>query len=100
MTVTKKLDGDTLTITVEGWLDTLTSPQFHEEVQELCGAKNVVLDCAALEYISSAGLRETAALYRAVSANGGTFSVRRVVPQVMDVFRLTGFHQKFDVSED
>ena len=97
MTVTKALDADTLTITAEGWLDTLTAPQFHEAVQDLQGAKNVVLDLAGVEYISSAGLRETVALFHAVSAGGGAFCVCNVSPGVKDVFTLTGFDRKFDI---
>ena len=46
MTITKTLDGDTMTITVDGWLDTMTAPQFHSELQNLEGAKNVILDSA------------------------------------------------------
>ena len=94
------LDGDTLTVSVEGWLDTLTSPEFHDEVQELEGAKNVVLDLGGVEYISSAGLRETVSLFRTVSANGGSFSVRNVRAEVMDVFTLTGFDKKFEIRAD
>lgn len=100
MTITKKLDGDTLTIVVEGWLDTMTSPEFHNAVQDLEGAKNVVLDFGKVEYISSAGLRETVALFRTVSADGGAFSVRKVVPSVIDVFTLTGFDKKFEIRTD
>lgn len=100
MTITKKLDGDTLTISVAGWLDTLTAPQFHNEVQDLEGAENVVLDYSGLEYISSAGLRETVALFRTVNARGGSFRVCKVNPEVMDVFSLTGFDKKFEISAD
>ncbi len=100
MTITKKLDGDTMTITVDGWLDTMTAPQFREAVQDFEGAKNVVLDYAGVAYISSAGLRETVALFRTVSAGGGSFSVRRVAPVVMNVLTLTGFDKKFEVRPD
>ena len=100
MTITKTLDGDTLTVAVDGWLDTMTAPQFHNELQDLKGAKNVCLDFGGVEYISSAGLRETVALFRTVSAGGGTFCVRRVSSGVMDVFTLTGFDKKFEIRTD
>jgi hypothetical protein len=32
-----------------------------------------------------------------VTANGGAFSVRRVMPAVMDVFTTTGFDKKLDI---
>lgn len=100
MTITKTLDGNTLTVAVDGWIDTVTAPQFHDAVQDLQGAKNVDLDFGGVEYISSAGLRETVALFRIVSAQGGAFSVRRIAPGVMDVFTLTGFDKKFDIRTD
>ncbi len=100
MTITKKLDGETMTVFAEGWFDTLTAPEFHQAVQDLEGAKNVVLDLGGVEYISSAGLRETVALFRTVSAQGGSFSVRRVAADVLDVFTLTGFDRKFDIRTD
>ena len=89
-----------MTVAVEGWIDTMTAPQFHDAVQDLQGAKNVVLDFGGVEYISSAGLRETVALFRIVSEQGGTFCVRRVMPGVMDVFTLTGFDKKFEIRAD
>ena len=100
MTIIKTLDGDTLIVAVEGWLDTLTAPQFHEALQDLEGAENVILDFGGVEYVSSAGLRETVALYRAVNAKGGTFALRKVSPAVMDIFTLTGFNKKFDIRSD
>ena len=100
MTVTKTLNGDTLTVTADGWLDTLTAPEFHNEVQDLEGAKNVILDLRGVEYISSAGLRETVALFRRVSGQGGCFSVRNVKSEVMDVFTMTGFNRKFEIRAD
>lgn len=100
MTMTKALNGNTLTITVDGWLDTMTSPQFHEEVQDINGAKNVILDFGKTEYISSAGLREIVALFRAVTVQGGSFSIRKVAPGVRDVFTLTGFDKKIEIYPD
>ena len=100
MTVTKTLDGDTLTIAADGWLDTITAPQFNDEVQDLNGAKNVILDFENLDYISSAGLRETVMLFRRVSGNGGDFSVRRAKKEVYNVFALTGFDKKFSIRQD
>ncbi len=98
MNVTKKLDSDTMTVFVEGWLDTLTAEQFHSEAQQLEGAEKVILDLSKVDYISSAGLREVVALHRSVTGSGGSFSVRGVVPAVMDVFTLTGFDKKLDIT--
>ena len=58
------------------------------------------LDFGGIEYISSAGLRETVALYRRVSETGGSFSVRNVKAKVMDVFTTTGFDKKIDIRTE
>ena len=100
MTITKTLEGDTLTVRTEGWLDTMTAPQFHAAVQDLEAAEHTVLDLGGVDYISSAGLREVVALFRSVTERGGSFSVRRVRPGVADVFTMTGFNKKMDIRGD
>ena len=58
MTFTRKMDGKTLEIAVEGKLDTLTSPKLAEEIKNgLDGAEILIWDFENLEYISSAGFR-------------------------------------------
>jgi len=58
MQINKIADNESLTIALEGRLDTLTAPQLDAEIQgKLDGVKSLVFDFAKLEYISSAGLR-------------------------------------------
>ncbi|MCK5646300.1 MAG: STAS domain-containing protein, partial [Anaerolineales bacterium] len=46
-------------VTVSGRIDTATSGEFEEAVQELIdkGQKNLVMDFAAVDFLSSSGLR-------------------------------------------
>lgn len=97
MTITKTYEADALVISVEGWLDTITAPEFHDAVQDVSGSGEVILDFEGLEYISSGGLRETVALFRRVTGNGGRFSIRHASSGVADVFRLTGFDKQMDI---
>ena len=58
MTITRKMDGTTLVIAVEGKLDTMTSPELAAEIEKgLDGAECLLWDFSKLEYISSAGIR-------------------------------------------
>ena len=98
MEIRKEIDKDTLTIIISGWIDTLTAPVFHDEVQDLDAAKNVILDFSEVEYISSAGLSEVVALFRRVVSDGGEFLIRDVSRSVMDVFSLTGFDKKINIT--
>ena len=57
MTIEKKLTGNELTITLTGRMDTTTAPQLESELKaSLDGVEKLVLDFAALDYLSSAGL--------------------------------------------
>lgn len=92
MTTTKTLVGDTLTVSVEGRLNTATAPELEQELSEsLEGVKNLVLDLTGLDYISSAGLRVVLSTQKAVTRSGGSMVIRGVKPQIYDVFEMTGF---------
>lgn len=98
MTITKKTENEKTILFVEGWLDTQSSPELGNAVRELSGIQSLVFDFEKLEYISSSGLREVVAAYKKMKASGGTFSIIHVNSEVMDVFRLTGFDRKLDIS--
>ena len=58
MTITRKMDGTTFVIAVEGKLDTMTSPELAAELEKgLDGAESLLWDFSKLDYISSAGIR-------------------------------------------
>lgn len=91
MTITKNLDGTTLTLALEGRLDTTTAPQLETEVKDsLAGVTDLVLDFTALEYISSAGLRVVLSAQKAMNKQGNMV-VRGVNEYVMEVLEVTGF---------
>ena len=91
MTITKKMEGTTLVIALEGRLDTMTSPQLEAELKEsLDGAESLTMDMSNLDYISSAGLRVLLSAHKAMAAKGG-MKVTHVNEIVREVFDVTGF---------
>ena len=91
MTITKKIEGSSLTIAVEGRLDTVTSPELEAELSaSLDGVTDLTLDFSGLEYISSAGLRVLLATQKKMNAQGG-MKVCGVNETVGEVFEVTGF---------
>lgn len=98
MTINKKIENNTAIVFVEGWLDTQSSPELGNEIDSLSGIKKLVLDFEKLEYISSSGLRQVISAYKKITNNGGTFSIKNVRSEVMDVFSLTGLDKKLDIS--
>ena len=58
MKITKNENNEKITVSIEGRLDKISSPTLEEELKpEVEKNKDIVIDCANLEYISSAGLR-------------------------------------------
>jgi anti-anti-sigma factor len=53
--------------------------------------KSLALDFAAVDYISSAGLRVLLILQKKIHAAGGSLSVRNLNGTVREVFDMTGF---------
>ena len=83
---------EALTITINGRLDTVTSAQLDEAIkQENVSEATVILDFAAVEYISSAGLRLLLALKRRFDDEGKAMEVHNINAVVREVFRVTGF---------
>ena len=90
MKITKKPEGETLTIALEGRLDTTTSPALEQELNNsLDGVKKLVFDFKDLDYISSAGLRVLKAMLKRMGADN--LKVTNPNEIVNEVFEVTGF---------
>ena len=91
MEIKKSLNEATLTIALEGRLDTTTAPLFEEEIKaSLEGVTELILDFSALDYVSSAGLRVILAAQKTMSKQGDMKLVG-VNDDIMEVFDITGF---------
>ena len=91
MTIEKKLNDGILTLTLTGRLDTNTAPLLEAELKEsLPGTEHLVLDFAALDYLSSAGLRVLLAAQKVMNKQGDMV-VRSVNDTIAEIFDVTGF---------
>ena len=91
MTITKKTEGNALTITLEGRLDTSTAPELEAELgASLDGVTDLTLDLDQLLYLSSAGLRVILGAQKRMNKQG-TMTVVHVADAIMEVFEITGF---------
>lgn len=92
MTITMNHAADTLTLALNGRLDTTTAPQLEKALQEnLDGIHSITFDFAGIEYISSAGLRVLLSAQKQMNAAAGTMKLVHVNETVMEVFDITGF---------
>lgn len=91
MTIRKKLNNAELTIALTGRLDVATAPQLETELKvSLSGVNRLILDFAALEYLSSAGLRVLLAAQKQMNKQG-EMVVRHVNETIAEIFEVTGF---------
>ena len=88
MEIETKSEGEKLTITVSGRVDTVTAPELAASFQ-FGDATCVVLDLADVQYMSSAGLRLIA--HKTMLEKGGKFLIANPQPVVKEVLDITGF---------
>ena len=89
--INKTCEDAKLTVALEGRLDTTTSPELEQSLQEsLDGVSELVMDLAGLEYISSAGLRVLLSAQKQMMKQG-SMKVIHVSETVMEIFEVTGF---------
>ncbi|MCQ2451490.1 MAG: STAS domain-containing protein [Clostridia bacterium] len=91
MEISKELNGQSLSVALDGRLDTSTAPSLEAFLgEELGDATELIFDLAKLEYISSAGLRVLLSAQKTMNAKGSMI-VRNCNETVMEVFEITGF---------
>ena len=98
MIITKTIEGEKLTVALDGRLDTITAPELEEALSNLDGVKELTMDLADLEYLSSAGLRVVLAVFRKIKAAGGIMKIVNSSEMVSKVFELTGFDKLFAIE--
>jgi len=98
MTITTKIEGEKLTVALEGNLDTVTSPDLEKALNGLLpSVAHLVLDLAKLEYISSAGLRVILSTSK-VMARQGTMNLVNVPENIKEIFDMTGFSEVLNIE--
>lgn len=91
MTINKQQNGASLTVALEGRLDTTTAPQLEAELrQSLDGITQLTMDLGGLAYISSAGLRVLLLAQKQMNKQG-EMKVTNANESVMEIFEVTGF---------
>ena len=89
----------------EGRLDFSSAASFEKQLNEvLAGAGTapaaVIIDCAALDYVSSAGLRAFLLAARGSQRAGISFALCALKPAVREVFDLSGFTRIITIYAD
>lgn len=91
MNINIERQNELLIITLQGRLDTNTSPALEEVITNMDGEiKDLKIDIKDLEYISSAGLRVLLSAQKKMN-KVGSMKVVNVCDAIMEIFEITGF---------
>ena len=95
-----QISGDVVTFTLEGKVDSTNAGALGDQLRTLVGKTitKVVFMASGLEYISSAGLRAIVFAKQKLGA-GVTVYLIAPRPDVVDVFKMTGFDTYVVIQE-
>lgn len=94
----KKVD----VVTVTGRVDSTNANDFDNALKGLLdkGRKNLVIDLANLDYISSAGLRALVSALKTARAGNGNIVIAQPNERMRDTLALVGFQSLFPQYND
>ncbi len=91
LNIKKESNESSLTVFLEGRLDTTTAPELEGELKDgLTGVTDLIIDFSNLEYISSAGLRVLLSAQKTMNKQG-KMVVKNPSEEVKEIFDVTGF---------
>lgn len=91
-------DGDDATVILAGELDLGTAPDLQDALAELTGEpRRVTVDLEKLEFIDSTGLSALLGAHKALSEVGGTLELKGPKPMVINLVKMTGLDDVFEV---
>ena len=91
MTAETTRDNGIMVVTVDGELNTITTPELTKSVEDLGGVTRLIFDLERVPYVSSAGLRLFLTCQRAMNACGGSMLIRGCNEFVAEIFESVGY---------
>ena len=96
MHIEKEVNGSTVVLYLQGWMDTANAPVLTQALNELDdGVEQLVLDMAKLEYTSSAGIRQIVAIHKQMKV---ALTLRNVTPEVAKVLHMVGVDKRLHIE--
>ena len=98
MDLTKQYNEKELTIKVKDKIDTITAPDFENEIMDEMGKfDSLIIDFTDLEYISSAGLRVLVIIAKELKPQNIPFVVK-VNDTIKEILEMSGFDRILNIE--
>ena len=93
MEIEERKDGTTVVLAPAGRADAFGGPKLGDRLSEVIsrGEVKIVVDCHALTYISSVGLRALFVAARACETDGGELAIAAATSGCKSVMEIAGF---------
>lgn len=101
MNIGEEKSDSVVIVAIEGRVDGTTAPELENRISEIVnrGDANVLLDCAGMTYVSSAGLRIFLTGARKCQQGGGKLTICSLQPDCKSVIETSGFHTVIDCHD-
>lgn len=91
--------GTKATVSVVGHLNTATASKLEDALAPVVdSSREVTVDLAELEYISSAGLRVLLSAHKSLASKGGSLTICNPQESVREVFEITGLNEALNIE--
>ena len=100
MQIKEEKQDDVVIVSIDDHLDTVSAPQFEARLLGLidAGERRLIVDCAKLEYVNSAGLKVFLVAAKEVESLGGQLVLCTLAPGVFMVFETVGFTRIMNIA--
>ena len=97
--VESRNEGDVTVVSPKGFINAHTVRAFESELQKSLQQKRfkLVVNCAELAYIASAGLGAMMGAIEEIRGNGGDLRVTNLNETVQNIFEILGFNHLFRI---
>ena len=94
MEISESKQGNVTVVKAQGKLDSASSPELEKFLAGLIakGTRQIALNLAGLEYVSSAGLRVFLSAAKRLKQSQGKLALANLTPQVQQIFDIAGFN--------
>lgn len=102
MEINESKEGTAVIVQPIGRIDTNTAGEFEERLVDVLDRQEtkIVVDLAAIDYISSAGLRVFLMAAKKLRGLGGSFVLAGMNDHIKEVFDISGFTPIFTLTPD
>jgi anti-anti-sigma factor len=102
MQIQEERHGDVQIITIDDHLDTSTATLFETRLLGMidAGARRILLDCAALHYVNSAGLKVLLLATKKLEPVHGELILCSLSQNVLMIFEMIGFTRIMKIAPD